>query len=115
MPAKKNQSMRSKSTTSYKKGGSMKNQKVHPLKYFIDQNQKRIVKAQTGFEVTPNHEATHSSITPKQPKKIKKENSYFTTPTEVRAKINPKSKPKKKSYNSKSKSKSMWKSIKKRM
>jgi len=50
MPAKKNQSMKSKSTTSYKKGGSMKNQKVHPLKYFIDQNEKKIKEAQKGIE-----------------------------------------------------------------
>jgi hypothetical protein len=50
MPAKKNQSMRSKSTTSYKKGGSIKNQKVHPLKYFNDQREKKIIKAQAGIE-----------------------------------------------------------------
>lgn len=51
MPAKKNQSMRSKSTTSYKKGGSIKNQKMHPLKYFNDQREKKIKEAQFGREV----------------------------------------------------------------
>jgi len=88
MPAKKKQSSlkKSKNTTTYKQGGSVKNEKVHPLKHFNDQRENRIKAA---YDNLPSYqvEGEYYPLDPASGGMIKKTNEYDgnLTPADYRA------------------------------